>query len=186
MNHIEEYLQSRGVASDEAEMAAYGIRKMYLFIINVVVFIIIGLILGCAIEMCFFLIAYIPLRVYAGGFHLSRLIYCEILSLILVCIVALIMNHFSGTDPGWFMTLIAGVAIPFHLILAPQDNINKRLNPHEKKKYRCISVVLVVTYYLTEIVLYVFGVYCIQIPVIMALMVSSLSIMENHMYERTR
>lgn len=49
----------------------YGLRQMFATILNILTMLLIGFIMGLAVPAMVYTIAYIPLRVYAGGYHAS-------------------------------------------------------------------------------------------------------------------
>ena len=74
------------------ELYHYGYKVLALQASNLVVAIAIGLAFSCLMEMALFLIAYIPLRSYAGGYHADGPVKCSIISAALELAVAVILQ----------------------------------------------------------------------------------------------
>lgn len=74
------------------ELYHYGYKLLALQASNLVVAIAIGLAFSCLMEMALFLIAYIPLRSYAGGYHADGPVKCSIISAALELAVAVILQ----------------------------------------------------------------------------------------------
>lgn len=86
-----------------------------------------------------FELTYIPIRIYAGGYHASNKKKCEYLSYgsLLLCMI-LIFYVPMKMEIMHLLLLLSGMIIFF---LAPVESVNKRLNSGEKKVYRCKSII---------------------------------------------
>lgn len=74
------------------ELYRYGYKLLALQAGNLAVAIAIGLAFSCLKELTLFLIAYIPLRSYAGGYHADGPIRCGIISTALELTVVLVLQ----------------------------------------------------------------------------------------------
>lgn len=183
MSYIKNYLIKQGIAEDEAELSSYGVNKLFLFVINIVAFEFIGLVFSCPVDLFIFLLVYIPLRIYAGGFHFKKLIFCEIMSTAVVCLVALVLKKTSGIELSVIAIWVPLCMLPIHYVYAPQDNDNKRLYDHEKRRYKKITGTIVTVYYAISLLLYCKGCWRLQLIILLTLFLSTISIVENLIYE---
>ena len=66
----------RNYSDEEMEVAIYGLKRLGMFLISMVVVAIIGLLMGNVQGVFLFLLFFIPLRIFAGGLHLPTSIFC--------------------------------------------------------------------------------------------------------------
>lgn len=108
------------------------ISQMLLFVLTGIF----GIILNCIVEATIFYIAFQLIRKYAGGYHATTEIRCEILSAISIFICVLVIkisNTYIFYDILLICTSASVVAI---LIFSPLDTPEKPLDSKEKKYFR--------------------------------------------------
>ena len=122
------------VESEDKDLYVYGMRQGLLIIVNIVTTIVIGFIFGMVWQSIVFMLAYIPLRSYVGGFHAKTPQMCYIYSIALTMAVLLVIKFVPWSS---FIVLgIAMVAGAIIIILAPVEDSNKRLDKKETAIYR--------------------------------------------------
>ena len=131
-----ENLRVKGIIdNDNLEFIKYGLYQLANYILFWICQIILYLIFGHLWDGILFLIVFIFLRRYAGGYHASSRIRCFIysnfisLSYMGFCYLKSICNN-------TILALIFTVSIVVTLILSPVDNENKRLEKKERRKYK--------------------------------------------------
>lgn len=124
-----------GIIRDEdREIYYYGLYQGILIIANVVTTIILGFLFKMVWQSILFLVAYIPLRIYGGGYHAKTQSRCYLFSVVLTSLVLLAIKFIPMTD---FNILgFAGVGGIIVLGLAPIGDSNKPLNQLEKGIYK--------------------------------------------------
>lgn len=122
------------VNSKDKELYIYGLHQGFLMILNLIVTIIIGLIFGMVLESIVFMISYIPVRIYAGGYHSKTQLRCFIFSINMIIIVLLSMKLINWTSFLYSIFEIISVVIIFKL--APIEDSNKPLEPIEVSLYK--------------------------------------------------
>lgn len=142
---LKKYLSQYIDDTDELELVSYGLNNFALSLCGFVVAMILGLILGKLYEVLFFLILFIPLRVFAGGYHARSAKRCMVLSTGVIVAVILLSYAYEHL----FLTFDYGIIIPEFVLfficstvvflLSPVDNDNKRLFNYEIKKYKEIT-----------------------------------------------
>ena len=81
-------LCGRGViAESEAALYRYGFDMALTMLLNIISTAAVGLIFGMVFESIAFLVCYIPLRSYAGGYHSETPLRCYFLSLAMIAAV---------------------------------------------------------------------------------------------------
>ena len=145
---LKKYLSQYIDDTDELELVSYGLYNCALSLCGVVVAMILGVIFGKLFEVLFFLTLFIPLRVFAGGYHARSAKRCMVLStgvIVAVILLSYAYEHlFSTFDYGiiteFVLFLICGTVV---FLLSPVDNDNKRLFNYEIKKYKEITGIIV-------------------------------------------
>ena len=115
---------------------------------------IIGMVFGMLLESILFMVAYIPLRSYAGGYHAKTAVRCYFFSIVMISAVLWVMRYvmYSGLICGC-LTAISGSVIWF---LVPVEDRNKPLDDVEKVVYRKRARGMV----LAESILLLFAILC--------------------------
>ena len=91
---IADRLEHCGIISkSNRTLYEYGLRQMFATILNILTMLLIGFIMGLAVPAMVYTIAYIPLRVYAGGYHASTPQRCWAFSAIMLWIVLCIVKY---------------------------------------------------------------------------------------------
>ena len=108
--------------------------------------VIIGVLYGMISEILIFMFAYIPLRIYAGGFHAKTSLRCYLCS-VAITIIALSVMKFVKIP--YFICIIAAVSSIVILSAAPIEDKNKPLDSVEKTVFKKRTVFI----WLAEIIL---------------------------------
>lgn len=130
------------IKSEDKDLYTYGFQQGLIILANILTTILIGFIFGMIWQSVVFMMAYIPLRSFAGGFHAKTPIRCYLYSIVLTSAVLSAVKFIPWSD---FMViglaLVAGIII---FLLAPVADSNKPLDQNEvvvyKKRSRLILV----------------------------------------------
>lgn len=128
------------IKTDQRSVYKYGINQMLNMLLNILTYLVIGLILHMTLETILFTSAYIPLRIYAGGFHAKTPLKCWIISGIMLFAVLLFMKYV--TINAFKYDIIAIICAGFILILSPVEDKNKPLDDKEKPIYKFRSIIV--------------------------------------------
>lgn len=133
----------------------WGLSHILDTVWNIFTFLLVGFLLRMPIETIVFTVSYIPLRVYAGGYHAGTPFRCWIVSLIVLVISLLILRTVYLYTILFAMLSILSVILI--IIFMPVEDKNKPLEMWEKKKYKkkgilvlllelSVAVILVLVY----------------------------------------
>ena len=112
----------------------YGIQEGIILIENLIVTAVLGIFFGHIIETLIFLIAYIPLRSFSGGYHALNQKRCFVYSILLILFIQIYLAWFNTTF--FIITFILYFIFLIYLCrYAPLPSQNKPLSSFEKKKY---------------------------------------------------
>ena len=131
------------INSVDRDIYEYGVQHILITLLNITTVIIIGIVLNAVIEAIAFITAFIPLRIFAGGFHFSTPIKCYIFSSCFVAAVLLAMRYVNISI--LIYCLLYCLAIVIILILSPVEDVNKPLDQVEKKVYRKRTIIVLGT-----------------------------------------
>lgn len=122
---------------EQKEFFQFGIRQIFYAIINIATTVCIGWIFGRTLYSICFLLFFIPIRSYSGGYHSRTAGRCYVLS---ICLVGTVMMSFQtdfwSTGNSVVIIVLTGIALG---ILSPVDNVNHRLDKSERTVMRKIA-----------------------------------------------
>ena len=127
-------VQSEIISVEDKDLYEYGLNQSFILLANIFTTILVGWIFNMMIESIIFLLAFVPLRSYAGGYHAKTPLRCYVLSVIMISITLLLIRM-----PVWGLlsvVFITTTATGVILVFAPVEDINKPLKQTEKKEYK--------------------------------------------------
>lgn len=128
------FVRNEIIACENKDVCIYGLEQGFLMVVNVVTTILIGLVFRMVWQSIAFMIAYIPLRIYAGGYHTKTQLRCYLFSILLISLALLGIKLIIWTSTICFIVLfVIGTSIFF---LVPVEDRNKPLDKIEVKVYR--------------------------------------------------
>jgi len=161
------------IKEDEKELYAYGLELAVGIIINILTTIFIGMIFGMILESMIFLLIYIPIRSYAGGYHATSNLKCYFLSCLLIIFVLLVISYIPDKS---YINIVIGVicvATPSILILAPIEDYNKPIDEEERQVFKH-KIRLILSFYIVVAIICI-GLKIKEIAVIIAIIMFILS-----------
>ncbi len=130
---IDSMIANRIIESSDKAIYEYGLRQGMVILINIFATVIIGLMMSMVWQSLLFMTAYIPLRMYSGGYHAQTQRTCFFLSISMVIISLLAMKYLQTSTITILSTgMVAGIII---LRFAPMEDENKPLSKYEIKVY---------------------------------------------------
>lgn len=146
----------KGESSDENELYIFGVNQFLNMLLNILTALFIGILFRETLQIVLFMLAYIPLRSYAGGWHSRTPLRCYIFSVIMLIVVAIGMKYLSIAE--WIYYVILAVAALIVLLLSPVGDKNKPLDYFEHKVYKrrtaiimAIEIVMCVVFRLADL-----------------------------------
>lgn len=127
--------QAKGLSEDDREIYLFGFTQGAILLLNILTSLCIGIALDMLLEVVIYMVCFIPLRIFAGGYHAKTQLRCYIISSFATVFVLLgirFLQDYNGMLE-WIMLLISTVVI-WHL--APVEDDNKPLLAVEVLKYK--------------------------------------------------
>lgn len=127
-------VQNEIITSEDREIYAYGLRQGFILLINILTTLLIGFAFNKTTETIVFLASYIPLRIYAGGYHARTQMGCYVFSIVMIISVLLAIEFIPWTNSICITISMVFASIIF--FLSPVEDTNKPLDAAEVKVYR--------------------------------------------------
>ena len=126
---------SKGLQEDDKDIYLFGVYQGAILLLNICTALIIGIILNMITEIIVYLICFLPLRIYAGGYHAKTQLRCYIMSTITTALLLLGIQFLQEKES---MLEIICFTISFGVIwkYAPVPDANKPLQGNEQKNYQ--------------------------------------------------
>lgn len=170
------------ITEEDKELYTYGMQQGVLILLNIISAIIIGFIFNMVWQSVVFLLLYIPLRSYAGGYHARTQIRCYLVSLFIMIIALVGMRTIQWTSLTALISVI--ISVSFIFLLTPVEDVNKPLEASERiiyrQKTRRILLLEVLITLLFWFVLKEIAVCCIMVFMILSIMLL-LGLLNNRM-----
>lgn len=140
----------------DKELYTYGFNMLLTVSLNIISTIIIGLLFGMVFESIAFLVAYIPLRSYAGGYHARTPLRCYIISLLLIVLILLTLKLIGESVLALFVLSTIGTIIC--ITMSPVEDVNKPLDEAEIKVYRKKAMIILAA----EIIILIISIFALM------------------------
>lgn len=119
----------KGIISEsDFDLYEYGFNMGITVLLNLISTIVIGVIVGKVFESIAFLVFYIPLRSYAGGYHASTPRRCYFISIVIIMEMLLFIGYVD-LSIIYIILLLVGMVVCF--AFAPVEDKNKPLDRDE-------------------------------------------------------
>ena len=159
MNHkIASYLCSKMLAhnlikKEFFEAYVYGLELLFSFIISTFIILMVGALFNQIISSFVFLVAFIFIRRFTGGYHATTFLKCQI-CFVSTFISVLLLSKFLPANIYIVIILPILVGLPLILRYAPIENKYKPLTPKEKIKHKYTGAVVFTVFDLFSLLLH--------------------------------
>lgn len=137
---IAKVLVSQKIISDcDMDVYAYGLALLLSFFFNTVIMFVIGIITHRLVETILFLIVFVILRSFSGGYHADTFLKCMIITFSTYALV-ISLSAVKVSLIVYLAILFVGFFIV--LIKAPIEHPNKEISVRDKKHHKITSVIL--------------------------------------------
>lgn len=178
-NITEQLIENGTIKPEDKDIYSYGVEQSFVILMNLVTTLVIGLCFGMIWQSIIYMIIYLPLRSFAGGYHARTVLRCYIFGIILAIADLSINKLIPATDLVIsIMTLLAGIII---FILAPVETANKPLDHTELSVYRKRTRIILLSDICIITILLAFDLNSIALCIGVALMVLSFMVVLGKM-----
>lgn len=145
---ITDYLISKQVINSEdnytVELYKYGAEITVSTILNLLIVLLLSLILGCMAEGIMFLVIFVFVRQYTGGYHADTYLKCNITLGVSYFALISVYKYVINYIPIWLQAVCLIIEIVFVLIYCPIENENKPIT--SEKQYNKCKYISVISY----------------------------------------
>ena len=134
-------IASGKIKEEEGSVYRYGYTLFFEKLINIVIALIICLITGKWLAVGLFLLAVIPFRSFAGGWHAKEFWQCAILSNLMIVIMLICIEKLCITKEIVYV-IFEVITLLALIFIIPTQNPNKKLSQNELKKYKKVSFII--------------------------------------------
>lgn len=141
---VDKMVESEVIQKEDKDVYLYGLNQGFTIIQNIFITLIIGGLFGNITATCVFLMVYIPLRSFAGGYHAATPKKCFIYSIILILVIQLYFFYLFKSMYQWIypVVLISSFII---YVNSPIQNSNKPLSIEEKSYYKKVVAEILIS-----------------------------------------
>lgn len=137
------YYSSRGIiARDKQEVYAYGFELLISTILNIAGILIISMYYGSILCAVLFMLAFVPLRLSAGGYHAKHHVSCILGFNTIFLGFVLLLKHIDPDVLSLYSLISVTVSAIFVWCFAPVEATNKPLKSEQRQHQRTNSIVL--------------------------------------------
>lgn len=125
------------IAADDQELYAFSLQQGAVFLANLCTSLLIGQAMHMLLASILFILCYLPLRTYSGGFHARTQLSCYFSGIGLTVITLIAIKLLQGRIACCIVMTLLACSLIF--CLAPVEDCNKPLSPTEFPVYRKIA-----------------------------------------------
>lgn len=172
---VNSLVENKIVNFEDKQLYEYGLHQGVVMILNIITTIGIGIIFGIIWQSILFMIVYIPLRIYSGGYHSKTQTRCYIFSIGLTIVALLLMKMIYWTNFLCISTTVISAMII--LVLAPVEDSNKPLDTIELKVYKERTIMILIFDVYVLFIFILLGLFEISVCISVGLLVLSIMLL---------
>ena len=176
---VTDRLLSRNAIKDEDnEKYKYGLEQIFTSILNMLTLFVIGSIMGMIWQGIIFVLSFMLLRKYAGGYHASTPLGCYLLTTLIITVALSVMKYLEISILIYLVLLMVSSVIVY--MLTPVEAVNKELDKIEKIIYRKKTILTWIVEVSLAIGVFILKHYEISICIFMAIIMVGISLVTGH------
>lgn len=149
-------IQNSIISNKYYDVYVYGMELLFSFLFSISIIMFIGILTDSLLPTITYLIIFITLRNFTGGYHANTYFKCKMVSIIVYSLSMISTRYINVSTAGYIILGIIGYLTIY--ILAPVENPNKPLTASEHKKHKMISLILFSLIYWTGIIINIYSV----------------------------
>lgn len=147
-------VRNGAIKKSETELYQYAIESLFLSMMTIVFALLIGLLLGNVVQGIVVIMPFMFLRKFSGGYHAKNLLAC-ILGSSLLMLLSLSLSINIHCDMR--LAVITVMSVISMSIFSPIENSNRALQDQERKRFRKMTICLLMIFLLLSVITYYFG-----------------------------
>lgn len=138
-------IRNQVVPTEDKAIYVYGFQQGCIILLNILTTIGIGVLFSRVIESVVFLLVYMPLRSYAGGYHAKTPLQCYLFSVFMMIVVLWMIGLpiWSGIAIAVSMVIAIGIIFYFAPVAAPNKPLSQNeIQVYKKVTYRIVGILV--------------------------------------------
>lgn len=132
-------INNGAINEEDYELYEYAIYSLFFLWSPMIMAIIFGMILKITIKAIIFIIPFMLIRKYSGGYHAKNISVCLVSSCILMIMFLIILKYIKVSIVLDVTTCFSALIIA---IFSPVDSANRRLEDAEVKRFSKVSIII--------------------------------------------
>lgn len=130
------FVEKRVIENEDVEAYAYGMELLYSLLLNMVLAGSVAIVTGTVFPTAVFLITFIGIRQYIGGYHAKTHFGCMSILAVVLCCFSVLVRWTPNLFELWISAMAVGVSVILVFRFAPVEHPNKPLSSNEKVRLR--------------------------------------------------
>lgn len=144
-------IHTKIITNEYYDVYVYGMELLLSFILSTFIILSIGLFSNNFVPTIEYLLIFIILRNFTGGYHAPTYLKCKIVSIFVYSMTIWATIHISVDMKGYITLGIIGYLTICYYV--PIENPNKPLNVHERNKHKITSLILFTLFFCTSFIM---------------------------------
>lgn len=136
-------VKNKKIDIDERDIYIFGFETLLLNGSLLIVFFLISAVNGNYICFFSYLLFFVPLRIFSGGYHATTSEKCFVQSTIMYCMAIITLTFFSENFSCIELLVVGAVSIFIILFFTPIVNKNNPLSDKQKRRNRIITYLII-------------------------------------------
>lgn len=161
------------ISKDDFELYEFAAFSFLFNLIPLVLSAVIGLTLKMFWKSILFIIPYVSIRTFSGGYHLKSSKACFVVTNLVLLLSLIITKRmiYIGASHAFLAAIIFSSLIIF--FLSPIDSETRKLTVFESKAFKRIARVLVIAFFVLVLIHYWLGIFVVAYPVGMGIVLTA-------------
>lgn len=152
------FIENKIIADNERAIYKYGTEVTISTLIGILIILSVGFAIRNILDSVIFLLCFITVRVYSGGYHADTYVRCNLI-FVSVFISTILLKHIIPNQFGFEINIILLIcAFIIIVVFSPIENKHKPFNKIETRRYRKISIIMSLGWIAVVITLLFFGI----------------------------
>lgn len=147
-------IRCKVINKSEKSLYEYALHSFFLLMMPFILAGTIGFCMGMLQHGIVIILPFVILRKFSGGYHAKKLSICIIGS---GCLLYLCMMLSKYVKCSWILAAVTVVASLSLILASPIDSESRRLDEDEKKRYKTLTIVCMIFFWLLNSILCLVG-----------------------------
>ncbi len=146
LNYISKILNEQKVINEsDTDILKYGLSALLVSIFEITSILILSLFLGNFLNTLVFFVAFVPFRLYAGGYHAETKMKCYLVLLLVYSLFVILSEYYTGIVPITVLEICSIIITTIIVFFkAPIVNVKKKVSKVEYYFYRKRSIIIMI------------------------------------------